>query len=133
MGIVGVLMACTLLFKSILKGTLLILRRGVNGRQVLGMGMSLMFIVRSFVDVDALCTYGIGALLLYSIVPMLGDNHKGASKSPGSLVGKPVGLSRAGPLTYMADVLGFMQASHENGYAPVKLLVRRLQPGAAQV
>lgn len=71
LGMVGVFLLVLLLAQNLWRSFALILRHGMVKEYVYPLGMSVMFLVRSFVEVDLIGTFGIGVLVYYANLPRL--------------------------------------------------------------
>jgi exopolysaccharide production protein ExoQ len=71
LGAVGVTMVSLLLIGLCIASLRLVLRAGLGLETGLFLGLSFMFLVRSFAEVDILGPFGVGPLLFYAMIPQL--------------------------------------------------------------
>jgi exopolysaccharide production protein ExoQ len=72
LGLLGLVMIAWLLLASCGKSFALIWRGGISLRSGLVFGISLLFLLRSCFEVDVLGPYGMGPLLFFSLISLLG-------------------------------------------------------------
>lgn len=82
LGAVGVILFGLLLWGGLLKSTLLVLRHGMKAEYLLAFAVSLVFVLRSFVEVDLLGTYGVGPFMLFPLFPMLKPKRPEKEEGP---------------------------------------------------
>lgn len=71
LGAVGVTIVSLLLIGLCIASLRLVLRAGLGLETGLFLGLSFMFLVRSFAEVDILGPFGVGPLLFYAMIPQL--------------------------------------------------------------
>jgi exopolysaccharide production protein ExoQ len=68
LGVAGLLAMIWMLFANCSRGLRLIWRRGMTPESGFALGLSLLFLLRSCFEVDALGPYGLGPLLFFSLI-----------------------------------------------------------------
>jgi len=81
MGVVGLCFMVFLIFISCYRSISLSLKEGPGLETGLALGLSFLFFVRGFVEVDLFGPFGIGPLLYYSIIPRLAARQPAESAS----------------------------------------------------
>ncbi len=76
MGLIGVVIITTMILIYCYKSTKAIIQNGDNSVSILLLGLSFMFLIRAFVEVDILNAFGIGPLLFFSMFPRLFAKEK---------------------------------------------------------
>ncbi len=76
LGGVGLFLLCLLLLQNFFKSLSGMLRCGMEREYVYTFGISVMFIIRAYVEVDLIGTFGIGPILAMSIMPRLATYEK---------------------------------------------------------
>ena len=71
LGAVGLGLVCLLLFIACYKSLLMVLKNDMKLELGLALGISFMFLIRAFVEVDWLGPFGLGPLMFFSIFPRL--------------------------------------------------------------
>lgn len=75
-GLIGVLLIVMLMWRNCARSLALALRHGIKPEYALALGLSVMLLIRSMVEVDIIGTFGIGAILFYSVIPRLALESK---------------------------------------------------------
>lgn len=70
-GLVGVALFGMVLWGGLATSILRILYYGMKADYLLALGITLVFVLRSFVEVDLLGTYGVGPFMLFPVFPLL--------------------------------------------------------------
>ena len=76
MGVIGLCLICLLLIYTLLKSLGGILRFGMIPEYMLAFGISIMFLIRAFVEVDLIGTFGIPSVVYFTILPRLATYKK---------------------------------------------------------
>jgi exopolysaccharide production protein ExoQ len=80
-GAIGVTLVFLILATTVLKSIKLILRHKMLVEYVFCLACTILFCIRSFAEVDIVGTYGIGAMLFYSLPPRLALNAAGITNA----------------------------------------------------
>jgi exopolysaccharide production protein ExoQ len=84
LGFIGLTIYFLVLWGGMAKSTLVVLRHGMKPEYVLALGISVLFVLRSFVEVDLLGTYGAGPFILFPVRSLL-KQKKPKKSEPGSV------------------------------------------------
>jgi exopolysaccharide production protein ExoQ len=71
LGIIGLLLMCALILSNCYKSIRSIVRDGIDLTNIFCFGFAFMYLIRAFVEVDFLQSFGIGTLLFFSLLPRL--------------------------------------------------------------
>lgn len=92
LGIAGLLLIAALILTNCIGSFRYTLKNGPSPKSIFCLGISLMFLIRTFVEVDFLGPFGIGALLFYYVLPHLAAESPAGEKRP-----QDIALPRARP------------------------------------
>jgi len=76
LGLIGLVIMALLILSNVCRTTGRALRDGMTMETVFLLAISVMFMIRAFVEVDFLGPFGTGTLLFYSIIPFLAEMRR---------------------------------------------------------
>lgn len=85
LGAIGLITMATMIFAFCYKSMKLIISEGSSVTSVFLLSISLMFLTRSFVEVDILNAFGMGSFLFYSNIPRVFEKRNMSQEEPISL------------------------------------------------